>query len=102
MQSRITRIAAAAVVIIAILLMGTLVLLFVHNGQDNAMISPVMKSSVTGPIELVKLSSLNVAYKEGGIRAVEEQFDRANRLMRIHSEEISLKELLEQLNGKQF
>ena len=93
MKSRTTRIAAAGVIIAAI---GFLVAYPGPRERPGASeISEVTKS----PGEMLTVMSLNIAYRKGGMSAVEKQYDKAFEMLGPRSTSISVKELLAEFNG---
>jgi hypothetical protein len=91
LRSRITKVAAAVIIIVV----G---LLIVHRGpgeQEHSQIVEVTKS----PAELTTFASLTFAYRQGGIELVEEMCDRAITLAGPRPVEISVQDLLEESNG---
>ena len=90
MRSRIAQIAAAAVFIIAV---GLFVARPGHEGQPQGEPEQWTKS----PAEMVTSASLRMAYRRGGMEALEEQCDRAARILGQGS--LSMVDLFEDLNG---
>jgi hypothetical protein len=94
-RSKVTRLAAAAVIVIAV---GFLV---IHTrprpqaGTDT--ISPAAKS----PGEMMTAMSLKIAYRRGGLEAVEKQCDKAFRMLGLRPTRISIRELLDESNGEE-
>jgi len=93
MKSRITKVAAAIVVIAAI----SFSVLHRRTGEQpgTAKISEVAKS----PAEMMTLMSLTLAYQEGGIEAVERQCEDAFELLGPWPDSLSAQELLAEFNG---
>ena len=92
-QSPITKLAAAAVIIIAV---G---LFLVHRGPDEQ-IKPTEVAKVTkSPAEMMTMASLTFAYRRGGIEAVEEICDKAFKMVGPRPASLSVRQLLEELNG---
>ncbi len=92
MKSRITKLAAAAVIIVAI---G----LFIAY-QDSRKIEPAQVVSVSkSPAEMLTAASLNTAYRRGGIEAVERQCDEAMEKLGPRQRKITVRELLTEFNG---
>lgn len=92
LRSRAVRLAAAAAIIVA-------VTLFVfHKGpseQDRPQTADVAKS----PAEMLTVMSLNIAYHRGGIEAVDDQADRAFKMLGAQPAGVSIRELLAESNG---
>jgi len=84
--------AAAAVIILAVSFFST------HQDpgeQERPKIVEVPKS----PVEMVTVASLNIAYRKGGLEAVEAQFEKALYKRKPQPTGISAQELLEDFNG---
>ena len=62
---------------------------------DNLEIAEVAKS----PAEMLTVSSLNSAYRQGGMDAVEKQYDQVLEMLGTQSTKISMQELLAEFNG---
>ncbi len=90
MRSRIAQVAAAAVFMIAV---GLFVARPSHEGQPEGEPEQWAKS----PAEMVTSASLRTAYNRGGMEALEEQCDRAARILGQGS--LSMVDLFEDLNG---
>jgi hypothetical protein len=90
MRSRVAQVAAAAVFIIAV---GLFVARPGHEGQPQGEPEQWAKS----PAEMVTSASLRTAYNRGGMEALEEQCDRAARILGQGS--LSMVDLFEDLNG---
>jgi len=95
-HSPLTKLAAAAVIIIAV---G---LFLVHRGPDEQ-IKPTEVAKVTkSPAEMMTMASLTFAYRRGGIEAVEEICDKAFKRVGPRPARVSIQELLEEFNGQDF
>ena len=92
-RSRITKLAAAAVIIIAV---G---LFLVHRGPDEQIKPTEVAKAAKSPAEMMTMASLNIAYRQGGIEAVEEICDRAFKMVGPRPAEITVTELLAEYNG---
>ena len=93
-KSRITKLAAAAVIIIAI---SFLVVRFGPNKpSDTVKIAQVGKS----PAELTTFGTLIFAYRRGGMKMVEQMCDKALTMAGPRPAGISVQDLLENYNGK--
>jgi hypothetical protein len=91
-QSRITRIAAAAVIIVAI---GAVVHRVYREHTDGQIISQPARS----PAEMLTFVSLTMAYRHGGIEALERQCEQAVELLGPRTKNLSVRELFEELNS---
>ncbi len=94
LQSRISKLAAAAVIIIAV---GFFV---VHRRPVERIKPPEVLEVTKSPAELTTFASLTFAYRQGGIELVEEMCDRAITLAGPRPARISMQELFEELNSK--
>ena len=83
---------AAAVLVIAAI--GIIVL--TTPRQDGR---ETVSRSETSPARMITAMSLQLAFNQGGIEAVERQFEEACRRLGPRSASMSLPELLEDLNG---
>jgi len=92
-KSPVTKLAAAAVIIMAI---GIFVF---HKGPVEQIDRPVASKAAKSPAELMTVASLNMAYRRGGMEAVEKQCEQALRMLRPQSEKISIRQLLAENNG---
>lgn len=91
-QSPITKIAAAAVIIVGIGLHAVLV----HRGPGKQRVpDPDMKS----PTKMTTAMSLTMAYRRGGIDAVDEQCEKAIRMLGPRPLRLTLGQLLSENNG---
>ncbi len=93
-KSPATKLAAAAVIIIAV---G---LFLVHRGPDEQ-IKPTEVAKVTkSPAELTTFASLTFAYRRGGMKALEKQFEKAEKKVRPGlAERITIDQLICELEG---
>ena len=92
-QSKITKLAAAAVIIIAV---G---LFLVHRGPDEQIKPTEVAKAAKSPAEMVTLASFTFAYRHGGMEALEEICDKAFKMMGPRPSSLSVRELFEELNG---
>jgi len=92
-QSPISKLAAAAVIILAIGLFA------VHRGQRDRFDSRIVSEVSKSPAEMLTVASLKIAYRQGGMEAVEKQYEKASEMRGAKPTEISLQELLAEFNG---
>lgn len=92
-KSPVTKLAAAAVIIIAIGLFVS------HQGPEERIDMPVTSRVERSPAEMMTLISLNVAYRRGGMEAVEKQCEQALDMLRPQHKKISIQQLLAENNG---
>jgi hypothetical protein len=92
-RNPITKLAAAAVIIIAISFF------IVHQNPsekaDTTIISKVPKS----PAEMQAILSLSIAYRRGGIEAVDRQCQKAIEMLGPRPPEITIQQILTEFNG---
>jgi len=91
-SSSVTKIAAAAVIILAVSFFIT------HREpgkQEQAGIAEVTKS----PVEMMTAISLERAFRQGGIEAVENQCEQSLKLLGTRTDGLSSQELLSEFNG---
>ncbi len=93
LKSSITKLAAAAGIIIVI---GFLV---IHQAPDKKIEIVEVTNPTKTPAEMLTLRSLKIAYRNEGIEAVETQCEKAIEQLGSQFEEITIKELLAELNG---
>lgn len=93
-QSPIAKLAAAAVIIIAI---GFLA---VHQRPAEKTGTPKISKVTKSPAELMTLASLTFAYRRGGMEAVEEICDRAFKMVGPRPTRMSMQDLFEEFNGQ--
>ncbi len=92
-QSPITKLAAAAVIIVAI---GFFIVHQRPSEQaDTTTVSKVTKS----PIEMMTAMSLTITYRKGGMEAVEEQYNEAFKLLGPRPKSLSVEQILSEFNG---
>lgn len=92
LRSRAVRLVAAAVIIVGI---GLLMVYRNPPVQQQPKTDSVAKS----PAEMLSAMSLNIAWRRGGIEAVDEQSQEAFRMLGSKPAKASIQELLIELNG---
>lgn len=93
LKSPITKLAAAAVIIVAI---G---LFIAHLGPGDQPGAPKVSQVAKSPAEMMTAISLTMAYRRGGIEAVEEQCEKAFEMLGPRPGRITVQEILAELNG---
>ncbi len=93
-KSPITKLAAAAVIIIAI---G---LFLVHQGPSEPVETTKAAKVAKSPAEMMTAISLTIAYRRGGLEAVEQQCEKAIEMCGPRPKSISVQELLEDFNSE--
>jgi hypothetical protein len=92
LKSPLTKIAAAAVIILAVSFFS------IHQDpgeQEQPGIAEVTKS----PVEMMTAISLERAFRQGGIEAVENQCEQSLKLLGTRTAGLSSQELLSEFNG---
>jgi len=92
-KSRVTRLAAAAVIIMAI---G--ILIFPHRPAERTK-PPEVLEVTKSPADLLTVASLSIAYRRGGIVEVERQCDEAIEKLGRRETKVSIQELFTEFNG---
>jgi len=75
LRSRITKLAAAAVVILAVYWLAVSYRGEIKQQETNGAVAAEEKT----PVELVSAISLNMAFREGDMEAVQKQFEKAEK-----------------------
>lgn len=91
LHNRLAKLAAAVIIIVTSLL----IVHQVPHKHEPAQIGREPKS----PSDLLTVASLNIAYRKGGMDAVERQCDEAIEMLGPQPEKITVKELLVDING---
>lgn len=94
-KSRMTKVAVAAGIIIAI---GLFVNREKPNGQTDG---PILAQAQKSPAELLTAMSLNIAYRRGGIEAVEKQSEQALKMLGPRPEPVSIRKMLAELTNNE-
>lgn len=93
MKSRITKLAAAAVIVIAV---GFLV---IHTRPRPQTRTDGASQAAKTPGEMLTVLSLNIAYRQGGMDAVEKQYEKAFKILGPRLTSISVQDLLAECNS---
>ena len=88
LQSRISKLAAAAVIIVAL---GVAV---VHLRPAEQVEAPMAVTTAESPAKMMSRLSLTLAYNRGGMEAVDEQYKKAFEKLGSKQEILSMAELL--------
>jgi hypothetical protein len=92
-RTTITRLAAAAVVLIAI---GFVI---AYRNRDKQAVPPSVAQAAKSPAKMLTALSLQAAYRRGGIEAVENQYQRAFEMLGPRQTGISVEQVLAELDG---
>ena len=93
LRSPVVKFAAAAVIIVAI---G---LFMIHPVPNKKVEIAETANAKKSPAEMLTRKSLMIAYRKGGIEAVETQCDNAIEKLGPKSKKITVQELLTEING---
>jgi hypothetical protein len=91
-RTAITTLAAAAVILIAI------TLVIGYRNRDRQVQPPRVVGTAKSPGEMLTVLSLNMAYRRGGMQAVEKQYEKAFKILGPRLTSISVKDLLAESN----
>lgn len=92
-KSPVVKLAAAAVVIMAI---G---LFMIFEKPEEKVDIPYVAEFTKSPAEMESLLSFNIAYRRGGIDAVERQSDIATQMLGPRPAEVTIRQILTEFNG---
>jgi len=93
LRSRAAKLAAAAVIIVGI---G---LLMVYRNPPEPQQKSKIVSVAKSPAEMLTAMSLNLAWRRGGIEAIDNQSEKAFEMLGSQPAKASIQELLVELNG---
>ena len=93
LKSPLTKLAAAAVIIIAVSFF------IAPQDPDEQTDTTTVSKATKSPVEMMTAMSLNIAYRKGGIEAVEKQYNEAFKLLGPRPATITFTELLAEYNG---
>jgi len=93
LKNPITKLAAAALIILAVSFF------MIHLGPGEKRSTADVTTITKSPAELLTVASLNMAYRRGGIKAVEQQCEEAFEKLGPQPAKITIKELLTKSNG---
>lgn len=92
-RNPLTKLAAAAVIIVAISFF------IAHRGPSEQADTTIESRATKSPAEMQAILSLSIAYRRGGIEAVDRQCQKAIEMLGPRPAEITVTELLEEYNG---
>ena len=92
-ESRLAKLAAAAVIIVAI---G---LFLIGRNPEEQTKSRTKIQVAKSPAEMLTAVSLDIAFRKGGMEAVDDQFKKAFKLLETRPKKLSVQQLLEEFNG---
>ena len=91
LKSPLTKIAAAAVIILG-------VSIFITQQEPGKQEQPNIVEATKTPVEMLTVVSLNIAYRKGGMEAVEEQYNNAYKQLGP-PRSLSVEQILAEFNG---
>ena len=91
--SRMVKLAAAAVIIVGISFF------IAHQGPSEQSITTKFLETVESPSEIMTMKSLTIAYRRGGIEGIENQCEKALKILGPQPASISLGDLFNGSNG---
>ena len=86
--------AAAAVIIVGIGLLA----IFVHQGPGEQNVTDIVAEAFDSPAEILTMKSLKIAFRRGGVEAIENQCDKALKILGPEPASLSKADLF---NGSQ-
>jgi hypothetical protein len=92
LKSPLTKIAAAAVIILA-------VSFFITNKEPSEQEQPNIVKATKSPAEMMTSMSLTIAYRKGGMEALEAQYDEACKQLGPRPRSLSVDQVLTEFNG---
>ncbi len=92
LRNPIIRIAAAAMIIIAVTFFS------IRQDQDRQE-GPGIRKATRSPAEMMTAMSLTIAYRKGGMEAVEEQYNKAYKQLGPRPKSLSVEQILSEFNG---
>jgi len=93
-QNKLIKLAAAVIII------GLISIFIIYLGEKKQ--EPAQYISISkSPAEMLSAASLKIAYRRGGMEAVEEQYTNAYMMMPQRTSTVSVEGLLAELNGTQ-
>lgn len=93
LRGRITKFAAAVVIVIAVGFLAT------PKRPRRQAGTPTISRVAKSPAEMLTAMSLNIAYRRGGMKEMEKQCEKAFEMLESPSTQISIQELLAEFNG---
>ena len=92
-RNPLTKLAAAAVIIVAISFFT------VHRDPGEQADTTIVSKATKSPAEMQAILSLSIAYRRGGIGAVDRQCQKAIEMMGPRPAEITIQQILTEFNG---
>lgn len=92
-KSPVTKFAVAAAIMVAFCLFLT------HHSPNGQIETPQIAQTADSPAEFTTLVSLNTAFRDGGIEAVEKQLSRAFKMLGPRPDNLTVRDLYAELNS---
>ena len=92
LRSPLTKIAVAAVIILS-------VSIFITQQEPGKQEQPNIVKATKSPAEMMTAMSLTIAYRKGGMEALEEQYNEAYKQLGPRPKSLSVDQILTELNG---
>ncbi len=93
LKSPLTKIAAAAVIIVAISFF------IAHQGPSEQANTTTVSKATKSPVEMMTAMSLTITYRKGGMEAVEKQYNEAFKLLGPRPGSLSVEQIIAEFNG---
>jgi len=93
LRNPITKLAAAAVIIVSISFF------IVHQRPSEQVDTTKVLKVTKSPVEMMTAMSLTIAYRKGGIEAVEKQYNEAFKLLGPRPGSLSAEQIFAEFNG---
>lgn len=93
LKNPITKLATAALIILAISFF------MIHLGPDKKADTADVTTVTKSPADMQTILSLNIAYRRGGIEAVDRQCKKAIEMLGPRPQRITIKQILTEFNG---
>ena len=91
-RNPLTKLAAAALIILAVSFFS------IHKDQDRQE-QPGIRKATQSPAQMMTAMSLTIAYRKGGMEAVEEQYNKAYKQLGPRPGSLSAKQIFTEFNG---
>jgi hypothetical protein len=83
----------------AVIAIVAFVILLTHRQPDKR-VEPMVANAVQSPAKMLSVLSLSLAYRQGGLDAVDEQSNKAFKMLGQKNTNVSIGELLNENNGQ--
>ncbi len=93
LKSPLTKLAAAVIILATSLFI-------VYQGPSEQAETTTVSNVTKSPVEMMTAISLTIAYRKGGIEAVDKQCEQAFEKVRLRPGRLSVEQILAEFNGK--